>query len=130
MDSFDGSVEAVSGGGGNGPSGSAGDGGAGSGGYAATASDLAALGIVGGAGAIGGATGALGGVFGLSLLGLNPAQAAIDLAHDMALGLGTGVTANPSISMFVAGSAPAGSAPADFGQDSAYGGFVPFAGPQ
>jgi hypothetical protein len=111
IDGFDGSVEAVAGGGGGFDSsagndgGAAGNGGPG-GGYATTSADLetlsglAAVGIVssGVTGLPGGGLG-VGGVFGLAS-GSSPATATFDLAHDMSLGLGQAVTANPSYSMF------------------------------
>jgi hypothetical protein len=129
IDSFDGSIEAVGGGSGSGNNtgGDANGTGDAAGGYATTAADVAALGMVGAAGAVGGAPGALAGVFALGVFGLNPQQAAINLSHDMSLGLGQAVTANPSFSMFVTSSqaAPAGT----FGNDGVPNIYT-FAGPQ
>jgi hypothetical protein len=73
------------------------------GGYATTGADIASLG-----GLALGATGtAAGVVLGGMMAGAaaqygnaNPFSAAVDLAHDMSLGLGTAITSNPSISMF------------------------------
>jgi hypothetical protein len=111
IDSFDGSVEAVAGGGNSGDTGAGGPGG----GYATSAADVAALGLVGAAGAIGGAPGALAGTFGLALTGTNPQQAAINVMHDMSLGLGNAVNTNPPISMYqtTADSGSVGTAYAD-----------------
>jgi hypothetical protein len=138
VDSFGGSVEAsgsmggIGGGNVNGSdglsAGSGANGGDPAAGYATTAQDVAALGMVGAAGAIGGAPGALAGTFGLALFGLSPQQAAINLAHDMSLGLGTAVSANPSISMFASTTQDAPAAGTVANDGSPY--FYAFAGSQ
>jgi hypothetical protein len=97
----------------------------GPGGFATTGADVAtatagvALGVLGGTGV----TGVLGA--GLSVgagvigsYGSSPTTAAIDLTHDMSLGLGIAVTSNPSISMFSSSATDASAA----GDPSAGGG--------